>query len=209
MKQAIEFQNSLHYRLAGWWEAPSGGGTWPAVIFAHDAGSDKDDQDAAAVVELLQARGISALRFDFTGRGESQGEPAESTFVQQTDDLLWAMEYAIRRPDCTGSVAIHGSGAGCRAALQVAIESAILAGLVLHRPEADAFHRFAGIITAPTLIIEVNPVPAPSQKLFDALECPCKQIVLPTANRERAALEAADWLAEQFTEVRAVIAFQS
>jgi len=207
MRQPIEFQNSLRYRLAGWWDTP-GDGAWPAVVLAHDSGSDRDNPDDAAVVELLLARGIAALRFDFTGCGESQGEAQDVIPAQMTDDLLWALEYAIRRPECTGSVGIYGTGSGGRAAIQVAIESSILAAVVLRHPVVNGLYRYAGIITSPTLILETVTVPAASQRLFDALECTRKQVLLPADGGGYAAAEAADWFAEHFAEVREVLASQ-
>lgn len=67
----------------------------PAVLLLHGFASDKDEVGGlyAHTAHALGERGIGSLRIDFRGWGESEGDMADTTVPQQTDDALMAYRY--------------------------------------------------------------------------------------------------------------------
>ena len=212
MQEKVAFINSRGQQLAGSWELPPGGaGPFPAVVFAHDADSTKDDPIDAAVATALRDGGVIALRFDFTGHGASQGLLEEATPEQQSDDLLWAIDYALLRAECNGVIGINGAGTGSLAGLMVALTDFRLSALVLRSPKADAVMQYASMISAPTLVIagSADPRVEPCRELYDALKVQ-KRLAVVTgtdsrfqdpADRDKMLKETIDWFVQHLVPV--------
>ncbi|MCX6814338.1 MAG: alpha/beta fold hydrolase [Candidatus Aenigmarchaeota archaeon] len=87
----VSFQNGRGQKLAGiLHEADSD----KVVILLHGFGGDKDEQGIfVRTAENLNKNGFSALRFDFAGSGESEGEFSEMSFSSGIEDLNSAIEF--------------------------------------------------------------------------------------------------------------------
>lgn len=69
-------------------------GTERAVaLFAHCFTCSKDSRAARQISRTLAACGITTLRFDFTGLGESEGDFSDTAFSSNVADLLAAADY--------------------------------------------------------------------------------------------------------------------
>lgn len=89
MIDSFEFQGADGRRLAGRIESPSGRVRgW--ALFAHCFTCGKDNLAAVRIARTLAGQGIGALRFDFTGIGESDGEFSETSFASNVGDIVAA-----------------------------------------------------------------------------------------------------------------------
>lgn len=82
--------------LAGSLELPEGearGG----VIYAHCFTCTRQSRAAVAVCRALARHGFAALRFDFTGLGESEGAFGEAGFAQDVADVIAAADAMHER----------------------------------------------------------------------------------------------------------------
>jgi len=99
----LEFPNSEGQRLAGLLETPPEGTPIARyALFAHCFTCGKDIATASRISRALAARGIAALRFDFTGLGNSDGDFANTSFSSNVQDLLAAaaaLERDYRAPE--------------------------------------------------------------------------------------------------------------
>jgi putative redox protein len=96
MIDSFEFQGAAGRRLAGRIEAPSGRVRgW--ALFAHCFTCGKDNLAAVRIARTLAGQGIGALRFDFSGIGESEGEFSETSFASNVDDIAAACSAMAER----------------------------------------------------------------------------------------------------------------
>lgn len=88
----IWFENNRGQRLAGvLHESPKSD---KAVILLHGFGGDKDEQGIFVnTAEALRKKCFTALRFDFAGSGESEGDFSEMSFTGETEDLMSAVKF--------------------------------------------------------------------------------------------------------------------
>lgn len=63
------------------------------ALFAHCFTCSKNLKAVVHITKSLANRGISTLRFDFTGLGHSEGDFANTNFSSNVDDLLSAAKY--------------------------------------------------------------------------------------------------------------------
>ncbi|MCM2342294.1 alpha/beta hydrolase [Rhodoferax sp.] len=90
--QRIEFPGSQGAMLAGRLDTPdSTPRAW--AIFAHCFTCSKDSKAAAFIARALAEAGFGALRFDFTGLGDSGGDFANTHFSSNVDDLVHAADW--------------------------------------------------------------------------------------------------------------------
>ncbi|WP_444901588.1 alpha/beta hydrolase family protein [Microbulbifer sp. SSSA007] len=71
------------------------------AIFAHCFTCSKDIIAASAISKSLTSKGISVLRFDFTGLGNSDGDFSNTNFSSNVEDLLSAyneIEHRFEAP---------------------------------------------------------------------------------------------------------------
>jgi alpha/beta superfamily hydrolase len=98
------------------------------ALFAHCFTCGKDIFAASQIAKALCARGIAALRFDFTGIGASEGESANTNFSSNVQDLIAAAGY-LREHYAAPSLLI-GHSLGGAAVLAAASQVPEAAGVV-------------------------------------------------------------------------------
>lgn len=93
----------------------------PAVLLLHGFASSKDEVGDLykILANALAEKGISSLRIDFRGWGESTFPMEESTTANMLADADEALTYLMHRKDVT-RVAVHGFSLGCGTAIELA-----------------------------------------------------------------------------------------
>ena len=107
-------------------------GRSPTILFLPGYASDMEGAKALALDTFAQERGLSMLRFDYSGTGSSEGRFEEGTLGGWLDEALFMLDRLTEGP-----VILAGSSMGGWIALHVA----------LHRPERIA--ALIGIAAAP------------------------------------------------------------
>jgi pimeloyl-ACP methyl ester carboxylesterase len=92
--EPVVFVNDRGQRLAGVLHGRLGE---TAVVSCHGMLSTKSGRKHVLVSEELSRRGIPVLRFDFAGRGESEGSLFELSYSSQMADLAAALDYLASR----------------------------------------------------------------------------------------------------------------
>ena len=150
----VLFKNSRGLALSGRLLVPAPPGPYPVVIFAHGLGSGKDSPRNRAVAEALRALGFAAFLFDFTGHGESEGTPEESTQAQQVDDLAAALDTVEGMDEADARrIAVAGASSGAAVALLQAARDSRIRALVLRSPDPTGAEDAVARVTAPTLLV--------------------------------------------------------
>jgi len=123
--QFLDFDDTrLAYRLRG--------GNSPTLMFLPGYASDMEGTKALALDSFAEERGLSLLRFDYSGTGSSQGAFEDGTLGSWLDQALHLLDNLTKGP-----VILVGSSMGGWIALHVA----------LRRPERVA--ALVGIAAAP------------------------------------------------------------
>ncbi|XP_020597163.1 uncharacterized protein LOC110036940 [Phalaenopsis equestris] len=89
-KQRFEISNKYGEKLVGVLHST---GSKNLVILCHGFHASKDDIQFINIISALTREGISALHFDFSGNGESEGELKFGDFRKEADDLLAMVLY--------------------------------------------------------------------------------------------------------------------
>ena len=98
------------------------------VVVAHGMLSSKASDKHRLICETAAAVGAVALRFDFRGRGDSDGDPAILTVSNEVEDLTAAIATARQR-GCA-RVIVVGSSLGGTVAVLMGADDGGLTGLV-------------------------------------------------------------------------------
>lgn len=70
----------------------------PFVILCHGFTGSKESELLTALADSLQAMGIAAIRFDFNGHGESEGDFVRMTVSNEVDDAKCVYRYVANLP---------------------------------------------------------------------------------------------------------------
>ncbi|MCA1759489.1 MAG: alpha/beta hydrolase, partial [Bacteroidales bacterium] len=89
----IQFKNSNGQTLSARLELPDEGTVKHYALFAHCFTCNKNLSAVRNISRSLNEYGIAALRFDFTGLGESEGEFADTNFSSNVQDLIEAAKF--------------------------------------------------------------------------------------------------------------------
>ena len=92
----------------------------PSVVCCHGLESSKDSEKFIAICEELCRAGLAALRFDFTGCGESRTSPDRHLLATRVRDLECVLAYTLVQPWCNGEAGLLGSSLGGYLALLAA-----------------------------------------------------------------------------------------
>lgn len=82
------------------------------VVCCHGLLSSKSSAKYVLLCEELRHAGIAAIRFDFTGCGESEIAPAETLIDTRLRDLNAVLEYVCAQPWTGGRLGLMGSSFG-------------------------------------------------------------------------------------------------
>ena len=94
---ATEAVVALPNGIKGTLATPDTGATGPAVVMLHGFGSSRDEVGGlfATQAAALAAEGITSLRIDFRGYGESAGDMADTTLEGMLADAAAARTYLV------------------------------------------------------------------------------------------------------------------
>ena len=124
--------------LHGVWHAPGRGAAAPAaaVVFLHGWSGCRlgPHRMFVTAARRLCERGCACLRFDFRGRGESEGPTAEATIPSMISDGRAAVAW-LRERRAADRVVLLGLCSGGKVAIGVAAEEPGIDGLALWSAE--------------------------------------------------------------------------
>lgn len=101
------------------------------VVIGHGVTGNKDRPALIALAEGLAEAGISALRFSFSGNGDSEGEFTDSTITKEVADLGSVLDALEDYKICYVGHSMGGAVGVLRAAIDERIEVLVsLAGMV-------------------------------------------------------------------------------
>lgn len=106
---AVEFAGGSGARLAGRLDMPEHTPTAYALL-AHCFTCSKDHKGIRWISRTLAEAGIAALRFDFTGLGDSGGEFIGTTFTSNVHDLMAAADFLRQQYAAPGLLVGHSFG---------------------------------------------------------------------------------------------------
>lgn len=109
-------------------EVDSAGDDAPVVVFGHGAGGNKDDRGVVKTADVLRARGISVVRFNFLYREKKSGRPDPMPRLQA---CFTAVVDHMRKEINPKTLIIGGRSMGGRAASMMAAENFKCDGLLL------------------------------------------------------------------------------
>jgi len=133
----VSFPNADGLALRGWYIRPpaDGSGRAPAIAYGH--GNAADRRHWLPLALAVHEAGFAQLLFDFTGRGESDGEVI-TLGVHEAGDLRAALDTLAAKPEVDPMrLAVAGRSMGAAAALFLAANDARVKALVLDSPFAD------------------------------------------------------------------------
>lgn len=108
------------------------------VVIGHGVTGNKDRPALIALAEGLADAGISALRFSFSGNGESEGAFTDSTITKEVADLGSVIDVLSDYKVCYVGHSMGGAVGVLRAATDERIEVLVsLAGMVHTKAFAD------------------------------------------------------------------------
>lgn len=109
----------------------------PVVVICHGFMGNKNEPLLSTIADNLVELGIGAIRCDFNGHGQSEGEFVDMTVLNEIDDALAVIDYVRRMPQTDGiSVLGHSQGGVVAAMVAGQLGSAVLKSAVLMAPAA-------------------------------------------------------------------------
>ena len=94
----------------------------PVIVCSHGLLSAKESPKFVALGEELSKAGFCALRFDFSGCGESPGRRSMSLVEGRRRDLDAAISFALKQSWSDGQIGLLGSSFGGFLSLLIANE---------------------------------------------------------------------------------------
>ncbi len=132
--------NELGEKLVGIETLPDNvTGKLPTVVLVHGFGVDKREKGMFdALAEKLAASEVASYRFDFSGRGESEGNYEKTTLTKLKLDLGKILEFVQCRPNVDISrigVFAQSFGTSVTVALMPKVKAIALMGSIAHPRE--------------------------------------------------------------------------
>jgi len=101
------------------------------VIACHGLYSDKESDKFIAIGKCFAKEGITVLRFDFRGCGESDGKIEDTTITGRKEDLNAALSFIrMHNPSISQNIGLLGSSMGGHISLLVASYEKNIKGVV-------------------------------------------------------------------------------
>jgi predicted phosphoribosyltransferase/dienelactone hydrolase len=131
-----------------------GSGPFPAVLFAHNAGSDGRSPRTVPISRRLAKRGVIGVRADLTGHGRSEGDRAAATAPRMLADLRTILQSVrnLHEVDPT-HLGLVGAGTGAMLVLQLAHDTPGIRAVVVRGPMCGQEMIAAGAVAAPTMLV--------------------------------------------------------
>ncbi len=107
---SVRLESPRGLTLAGTLHRPRGGAPAGAAVVCHGMLSSRASAKHIALCEALARRGVAALRFDFAGRGDSEGRLEDLSYHDQVEDLGAAVQWL--RGELGLPVVLSGSSMG-------------------------------------------------------------------------------------------------
>ena len=126
--ESVSIPSAPGIQLAGLLHHPDDRYSHACVVVAHGMLSSKGSDKHRMICEAAAAAGVLALRFDFRGRGDSDGDPSILTVSNEIEDLSAVIAFV--RDHGFSRVMVVGSSLGGTVALLVGAENNGLLGLV-------------------------------------------------------------------------------
>lgn len=162
METKISFESSGH-TLAGVLHSPDDvapGEKRPAFLILHGFGTNKDSGTTRAVAALFAELGYVALRFDFRGCGESEGERGRIICMEQVEDVRNAVTMLAQMDGVDASrICLMGHSFGAAVAIYSGSTDERVAGVISsggwgdgeekfrkQHPGEEAWARFTGML---------------------------------------------------------------
>ncbi|WP_309602376.1 bifunctional alpha/beta hydrolase/OsmC family protein [Sphingomonas sp.] len=108
--EQLRFAGAHGQMLDGRIERPRYGASRGAAVFAHCFTCTKQSRAATLISQALAAKGLTVLRFDFTGLGGSDGEFSSAGFASNIDDLVAAADALRLAGDIPALLIGHSLG---------------------------------------------------------------------------------------------------
>ena len=134
---AVRFQNKTGQALSGNLSLPGRGEPRAFAVFAHCFTCGKSIRAANVICQQLAAAGIAALRFDFTGIGQSDGQFADTGFSTNISDIEAAAEFLASRYQAPKLLIGHSLGGAAVLRAAPNIESALAVVTIAAPAEPD------------------------------------------------------------------------
>jgi putative redox protein len=110
LEEQIRFKNQQGEQLAGTLHLPENQGN-RGVVLGHCFTCTRHTAILRKLAQDLAGQGFVALRFDFSGNGQSDGEFADSTYTKQISEMLRAVEIVASQGAEWIGLAGHSMGA--------------------------------------------------------------------------------------------------
>ncbi len=110
MQETVYFANSRGEKLSATLHYDAAGNA-PAVILGHCFTCSRHTGILRQTAQELAASGFSALRFDFSGNGQSQGNFADASYSKYITELQSAVRFMTARGASWIGLAGHSMGA--------------------------------------------------------------------------------------------------
>ncbi|TVQ90759.1 MAG: alpha/beta hydrolase [Bacteroidetes bacterium] len=133
----IKFQNSNGQTLSARLELPDKETVKHYALFAHCFTCNKNLSAVRNISRSLNEYGIAALRFDFTGLGESEGEFADTNFSSNVQDLIEAAKFLENEYESPSLLIGHSLG-GAAVIFAAAEITSVKAVAVIGAPSSPA-----------------------------------------------------------------------
>lgn len=136
--KSIQFTGALGEKLSGRIEHSEQESIRAYALFAHCFTCSKNLKVVGHITSSLAKMGITTLRFDFTGLGESDGEFANTNFSSNVEDLVAAANYM--KQDLEAPSLLIGHSLGGAAVIHAASQLSSVKAVATIGAPADPKH---------------------------------------------------------------------
>ncbi|MDD2213555.1 MAG: alpha/beta fold hydrolase [Oscillospiraceae bacterium] len=152
VREHLELLSGDH-QLIGELYRPQTQGPCPCLILGHGLTGNRNERLLVTISQTLYDIGISSLRFDFNGHGESSGAAQNVTLRSETADLAAVLAFAKAHPGLdSAQLFVSGHSMGSLVALMTyAQQPQAIAGLVLISSAFTIFHELTAPLTGSNL----------------------------------------------------------